>query len=88
MMKKRSASRNSKASQERSLDGRRLQLHELRLPEKDGRSRLSRALRALSEFLAGMYTGESCAGTPHESRSPHRAGKQAEPPATKREPDS
>lgn len=27
-----------------------------------------RFLRGLSQFLAGMYTGEGCAGTPHGER--------------------
>jgi hypothetical protein len=58
-------------------DGRRVQLRVLLqdvIPAKDGRQtlqrgRLRRLLHNLNFFLAGMYTGEGCAGTPHsESR--------------------
>jgi hypothetical protein len=56
---------------EATLDGKRLRLHELNLgisgdSTKDGR--IQRFFRNLSQFLAGMYTGESCAGTPHSER--------------------
>lgn len=53
---------------EPTLDGRRLGLDGLKLPEANGKTRLKRLLRRISEFLAGMYTGESCAGTPHSER--------------------
>lgn len=56
------------------LNGRRLALQELNLGDSytrgDRKSLWQRFMRALSQFLAGMYTGESCAGTPHgEHRS-------------------
>ncbi|KKO12927.1 hypothetical protein LCGC14_0009440 [marine sediment metagenome] len=51
-----------------TLDGRRLGLNELNLGNTSGRGRFKRFLRHLSQFLAGMYTGESCAGTPHDER--------------------
>lgn len=57
---------------EASLDGKRLRLHELNPgPSVDDSNpgRIQRLLRNLSQFLAGMYTGESCAGTPHSERS-------------------
>lgn len=58
---------------EPTLDGRRLQIDELNLAEEPGegskQGRWRRFLRNLSLFMAGMYTGESCGGTPHSSRS-------------------
>lgn len=53
---------------EPTMDGKRLELQDLNLPDAEGRGRARRFLRKLSEFLAGMYTGESCAGTPHSER--------------------
>ncbi|MEX1197146.1 MAG: hypothetical protein WEB57_04715 [Pseudohongiellaceae bacterium] len=51
-------------------DGRRVRLGELSLPEEPRRGNLLQRLRRnLALFLAGMYTGESCAGTPHSTRS-------------------
>jgi hypothetical protein len=53
---------------EPTLDGRRLQINELNLDSGKGQGRWRRLLRNLSLFMAGMYTGESCGGTPHSSR--------------------
>ncbi len=53
---------------EPTMDGKRLELQDLKLPDTENRGRGGRFLRKLSEFLAGMYTGESCAGTPHSER--------------------
>lgn len=53
---------------EPTLDGKRLQIQNLNLVDANGNTRTKRFLRRLSEFLAGMYTGESCAGTPHSER--------------------
>lgn len=54
---------------ERTFDGKRVQLGELNLPSAPQRGgALSRLRRNLALFLAGMYTGESCAGTPHSER--------------------
>jgi hypothetical protein len=58
-----------------TLDGRRLAIGELNLGQVEGRGRFRQLLRNLSLFLAGMYTGESCAGTPHGERKPHGEGK-------------
>ena len=60
------------ARPEPTLDGRRLGLNELNLGVEPQRGRWQRWLYAFSQFLAGMYTGESCAGTPHSERSPSR----------------
>lgn len=60
---------------EPTLDGRRVQVGELNLGaggdgnSEKGQGRFRRFLRNLSLFMAGMYTGESCGGTPHSSRS-------------------
>jgi len=51
-----------------TLDGKRLGLRELNMGVEAGPGKFKRFLRRLSEFLAGMYTGESCAGTPHSER--------------------
>lgn len=57
---------------EPTLNGRRLGINELNLGADKGpgkRENLPRRfLRGVSLFLAGMYTGESCAGTPHSER--------------------
>lgn len=54
---------------EPTYDGRRVQLRELNLPpEPRSSGPLQRLRRNLALFLAGMYTGESCAGTPHSER--------------------
>lgn len=53
-----------------TLDGTRIGRNELNLGQVRGQSRLQRWLRNLSHFLAGMYTGESCAGSPHSHRKP------------------
>jgi hypothetical protein len=67
------------ATSEPTLDGRRLGISELNLPSASAHGRWRRALNNLSMFLAGMYTGESCAGTPHSARKRSRANPQ-EPP--------
>lgn len=54
--------------QEPTLDGERLRVGDLNLPRPQGEGRFRRLLNNLSLFLAGMYTGESCAGTPHSHR--------------------
>lgn len=60
---------------EPTFDGKRVQLGELNLPSEPQRGgALSRLRRNLALFLAGMYTGESCAGTPHSERR-NRSGK-------------
>ncbi len=64
-----------------TLDGKRLGMHELNMGVEAGQGKLKRIFRNLSAFLAGMYTGESCAGTPH---SEHRSQSAS---STKREPD-
>lgn len=60
-----------------TLDGRRIRLADLQAqvtqpasgdgsePQKHW---LKRCWAACNDFLAGMYTGESCAGTPHSER--------------------
>jgi hypothetical protein len=60
----------AKKDTEATLDGKRLHLHELNLGTNDGSrvGRIRQSFRNLSLFLAGMYTGESCAGTPHSER--------------------
>ncbi len=61
---------------EPTLDGRRLRIHELNMPEVPSRPTWwQRARRNLSLFIAGLYTGESCAGTPHRERKHHDGGK-------------
>lgn len=61
---------------EPTLDGKRVQLEELKLPSEPERAGpLRRLRRNLALFLAGMYTGESCAGTPHSERRRH-TGKE------------
>jgi hypothetical protein len=60
---------------ERTLDGKRLSMRELNTGIKTGGGRARRFFNGLSQFLAGMYTGESCAGSPHSER--HR-GEGAE----------
>lgn len=50
-------------------DGNRLPLSELNLATGKTRGPLKRFLQKLNLFLAGMYTGEGCAGTPHSERS-------------------
>lgn len=69
-----------------TLDGRRIRLADLQ--SQGTRSQpttgdlhsqhwLKRVWAACNDFLAGMYTGESCAGTPHsERKSAH--GEEAE----------
>ncbi len=58
---------------EPTYDGKRLQINEINTgAPAAGKSGLSRALRNLSLFFAGMYTGESCAGTPHSDRKKSR----------------
>lgn len=65
-----------------TLDGKRLGMHELNMGVDAGPGKLKRIFRNLSAFLAGMYSGESCAGTPH---SEHRS----QPPSSAtRKPDS
>lgn len=64
-----------------NLNGRRLALQELNLgvgySRGDRKSLWQRFMRGLSQFLAGMYTGESCAGTPHgEHRADNEPGKR------------
>ena len=61
---------SDKKDTETTLDGKRLHLHELNLGTGNGSSagRIRQVFRNLSLFLAGMYTGESCAGTPHSER--------------------
>ncbi|MGM0633557.1 MAG: hypothetical protein ACQETO_10370 [Pseudomonadota bacterium] len=54
---------------EPTLDGRRLRINELNMPEVPSRPTWwQRVRRNLSLFIAGLYTGESCAGTPHRDR--------------------
>lgn len=61
--------RPRKPEVEPTFDGRRVKLGELNLPPEPRRSGpLQRLRRNLALFLAGMYTGESCAGTPHSER--------------------
>lgn len=61
--------RPHKPEAERTFDGKRVQLRELNLPSEPRRGgALQRLRRNLALFLAGMYTGESCAGTPHSER--------------------
>lgn len=55
-------------NKEPTLDGKRLGMRDLNMGVEIGPGRLKRFFRNLSEFLAGMYTGESCAGTPHSER--------------------
>lgn len=59
-------------SSEPTLNGRRLRIDELNLGADKGPGKREnlprRLLRGVSLFLAGMYTGESCAGTPHGER--------------------
>lgn len=61
-----------------TLDGRRIRLADLQsrattsqLAHDDGAKPhwLKRFWVACNDFLAGMYTGESCAGTPHSERN-------------------
>ena len=61
-----------------TLDGRRIRLADLQsqvttsqLNHGDGAKPhwLKRFWAACNDFLAGMYTGESCAGTPHSERN-------------------
>ncbi|MEX0740893.1 MAG: hypothetical protein WD071_16285 [Pseudohongiella sp.] len=59
---------NTHTVSEPTLDGRRLGLNELNLGQIKGRGKFKQCLRHLSQFLAGMYTGESCAGTPRGER--------------------
>lgn len=66
-----SESRPSQTPERRvAINGRRLGLNELSLgtdrESVGGRGRWARFVRALEHFLAGMYTGESCAGTPRD----------------------
>lgn len=63
------------------INGNRLGLNDLNSGEGGdgmrGQGRWARFVRALEQFLAGMYTGESCAGTPrdpHESMPDARKG--------------
>jgi len=74
---KQSESTNDTA--EPTLDGTRIGIKDLNLGQVQGRSRLQRLLRNVSHFLAGMYTGESCAGSPHSHRQPD--------PDARRKPD-
>jgi hypothetical protein len=61
---------------ERTFDGKRVKLGELNLPAEPRHTGfLQRLRRNLGLFLAGMYTGESCAGTPHSERRHRSAGK-------------
>ena len=70
---------SSRTRPEPTLDGRRLGISELNLGQGGGGGRFNRLLRHVSLFLAGMYTGESCAGTPHGERksksAPDRTGQ-------------
>jgi hypothetical protein len=62
-----------------TLDGKRLSLAELNMGIGSGAGKFKRFLGNLSEFLAGMYTGESCAGTPHgERKSKSESSKSGE----------
>lgn len=61
--------KTAQQASEPTLDGRRLRINELNLGHSRGRGRFKRFLRHLSQFLGGMYTGESCAGTPHDERN-------------------
>jgi hypothetical protein len=65
------------ASARPGLDGRRIRLADLQgqvtqpAAGEVSESRkhwLKRCWAACNDFLAGMYTGESCAGTPHSER--------------------
>ncbi|ALO45852.1 hypothetical protein PS2015_1193 [Pseudohongiella spirulinae] len=51
-----------------TLDGKRLSIKEINLGVAPPRGPVRRFFYGLSQFLAGMYTGESCAGTPHSER--------------------
>lgn len=51
-----------------TLDGKRLSIREINLGVAPARGPVRRFFYSLSQFLAGMYTGESCAGTPHSER--------------------
>jgi hypothetical protein len=51
-----------------TLDGKRLSIKEINLGVAHSRGPVRRFFYTLSQFLAGMYTGESCAGTPHSER--------------------
>ena len=44
----------------------RLTLHDLSLPATPATKRWRRVLNNVTLFLAGMYTGERCAGTPRK----------------------
>lgn len=57
--------RDNAEKKQLTLDGKRLGMHELNMGVEAGPGKLKRIFRNLSAFLAGMYTGESCAGTPH-----------------------
>lgn len=63
---------------EPTLDGERLQMHELNIPRGKGKGRLQRLISGVSQFLAGMYTGESCAGTPHKERQRKSSSQETE----------
>jgi len=62
-----------------TLDGKRLRIEELNIEAGDERGPLRRFLRNLSLFLAGMYTGESCGGTPHSHRNRRRRDRRSGP---------
>lgn len=49
-------------------DGEPLRMKDLNLPAPRGNSLWQRFIRGVSQFLAGMYIGEGCAGTPHSHR--------------------
>lgn len=60
-----------------TLDGQRTRLSDLQSQRGDAvgsgeaqpeQHRLKRIWSACNDFLMGMYTGESCAGTPHSER--------------------
>jgi|GEM_PF-1721541 len=72
------ATRPATRPAEPTLDGRRLGINELNLGRIRGRGKLKQFLRRLSQFLAGMYTGESCAGTPHDEQQSKRASQGRE----------
>ncbi len=65
--------------QEPTLDGERLRVGDLNFPRRQAGGRLRRLLNNLSLFLAGMYTGESCAGTPHSHRQRKRRTDDSPP---------
>ena len=80
-----------------TLDGRRISLADIQsqvtpFQPKQGYGAkqhwFKRFWAACNDFLAGMYTGESCAGTPHSERQLRREGSGDAEPDRKIKKDS